>query len=445
MNVLLINPPRSQHNQILEYAPEDARPMIHKKLIGPPLGLLTIAGAVRDHEVHVLDLKGEYDLDEKAGPVDELVRDAVMRHNPDVVGVTFIASEYPVGMEILRAVKALAPHVVTVAGGLHVTLCLDDFRDPAVDVACVGHGTEQFRELVAALECGRELGSVKGLYVRHEGELWWTGDRICPDPAREGFVYPDRSLVERWRSTYRVKSAPGPTTYVFTSLGCPHRCSFCSIWPQMGGVFHQREVESLIWELQQVPEYPVVRFADANTVVNVDFISTLFDRIAEEGIEKEFVMDIRPDTAVKHSKLIEKMAKGGLMVVISGFESFRNEELDAYRKGSGAREISESIRIFHENGIMVRGNYVIPPDYDRDDFRALAQFAGSQKVALAGYTILTPMPGTQYHRDNTDKIIDHDPAKYNFFNSVMRTTLPLEEFCRNVGALWLIRKGRFVI
>ena len=62
MKILLINPPRSPENKILEYAPADARHFIHKKLIGPPLGLLTIAAAVKDFDVTVIDLKGEYDL-----------------------------------------------------------------------------------------------------------------------------------------------------------------------------------------------------------------------------------------------------------------------------------------------------------------------------------------------------------------------------------------------
>ena len=51
---MLINPPRSPENTILKFAPEKAKPFIHRKLIGPPLGLLTIAAAVKEHDVTVL-------------------------------------------------------------------------------------------------------------------------------------------------------------------------------------------------------------------------------------------------------------------------------------------------------------------------------------------------------------------------------------------------------
>jgi hypothetical protein len=74
MKILLINPPRSPHNKILEYAPPEAKPFIHKKLIGPPLGLLTVAAALDDHDVDLLEIKAEYDLNPAAPPLEELVR-----------------------------------------------------------------------------------------------------------------------------------------------------------------------------------------------------------------------------------------------------------------------------------------------------------------------------------------------------------------------------------
>ena len=152
---------------------------------------------------------------------------------------------------------------------------------------------------------------------------------VPPAPAwnasRENFIMPDRHQLKRWIDTYKVGGSPHPSTYVFTSLGCPYRCTFCSIWPQHNGRFQQREVESLITELKNIDDYPVVRFADANTIVDIDFINQLFDRINEEGIRKTFIMDIRTDTAAKNPKLIGKLAKAGLKVVICGFESYKEE------------------------------------------------------------------------------------------------------------------------
>jgi radical SAM superfamily enzyme YgiQ (UPF0313 family) len=297
-----------------------------------------------------------------------------------------------------------------------------------------------FPALVKNLEQDLPLDGVAGIVFRSGEELVTTPPAPC-DPAGADFVMPDRSHLKRWLSTYVVGRAPGPSTYVFTSLGCPYRCTFCSIWPQYDGQFLQRDVESIITELKTLDDYAAVRFADANTLADPAFAEQLFDRVIEEDIRKIFIMDIRFDTAARHPDLIAKLARGGLKVAIVGFESFRQEELEKYKKQAPAKLIEKAIKVFQDNGIMMRGNYVVPPTYTEEDFDALAAYAAAHQVALAGYTILTPMPGTRFYDEARDRIADHDLAKYNFFNCVMQTTLPLERFYERVGELWLIRKG----
>jgi len=445
MKILLINPPRSPENKILESASAEARHFIHKKLIGPPLGLLTIAEAVKDHDVTVFDMKGEYDLDSGAALLEAMVQDLLKIHQPDVVGITIITSELYFSKDIFRVVKKFNPEIRTIAGGLHTTLCPHDFNDPVLDIVCPGHSAFIFKEVIKALEEKRSLESVRGIFLNNEKGFHSTGrSAVHHDPASEHFLMPDRRHLERWRSTYAVGGNPEPATYLFSSLGCPYSCSFCSIWKEHNSCYFQRDVESLIEELKCI-DYKIIRFADANTIVNVKFINRLFDRIAEEGIQKTYIMDIRADTAVEHPELIEKLANNGLKVVITGFESFRDDELKQYNKRSEAKLIQQAIHIFHNNDILLRGNYVVPPDYDENDFKALSEYANSNKVTYAGYTILTPMPGTVYYEEMKDRIIDHDYSKYNFFNSVMKTKLPLERFYENMGNLWLIKKGTDVI
>ncbi len=446
MKILLINPPRSPYNSILDHAPEEAKRFIHKKLIGPPLGLITIAAAARDHDVRVLDMKGEYDLNPEAPGLDVMVTGHLEQMKPDIVGVTVIASEFPYAIEIFRAVKKYDPGIFTVAGGLHATVCPGDFTDTAIDSIIPGQCAGIFMELVRAVENRMPWDQVPRIFVNTEHGPDFTGSGNAPwDAAGNDFIYPDRSHLKRWISTYCAGGSPHPSTYIFTSLGCPYRCTFCSIWSQFGGRYYQRDVESIITELKMVDDYPVVRFADANTIVNEQFIDRLFDRIREEKISKFFIMDIRFDTAAKYPKLIEKLARGGLRVVICGFESYKEDELRRYRKEAPARLIEEAISIFHANGIMVRGNYVIPAEYTGEDFKAMADYAGSHRVVYAGYTILTPMPGSEFYESAKDRIIDYDLSKYNFFNSVFQTTIPAEKFYENVGRLWLIKEGMDVI
>lgn len=447
MKIALINPPRSPYNGILSHADGQAAKFIHRKLIGPPLGLLTLAAALKEnHDVDLLEMKGEYDLIPDSPPPEKMVRDFLDYARPQLVGVTFIASEFPAGMHIFRLVKEYDPNIITVAGGLHATLCPEHFSDPCVDIVSAGPGARALREIVESIETGTGIDHIGGILINNNGSLVRTRvPEPVLDPAGSDFVMPDRSLLSRWLSTYIVGKASGPSTYLYTSLGCPYSCSFCSIWPQFKGRYLQREVESVIAELKTLEDYEVVRFCDANTLVNLDFADRLFDRIREEEIQKTFVMDIRADTAAHNPRLIEKLAEGGLKVVITGFESRRRNELRGYNKQLDPALIDKAIDVFHANEIMLRGNYIVPPSYDDEDFKFLAEFAGSHRVAYAGYTILTPFPGTNLFARAIHDIIDHDLAKYNMFNAVTQTKLPLEKFYRRVSELWLLREGEDMI
>lgn len=446
MKVALINPPRSPYNAILSHASTEAKRFIHKKLIGPPLGLLTLAANLPNHDVRLLEMKGEYDLIPDSPPPDQMVLEFLEKFEPDIVGVTFIASEFSLGLDILQVAKKFNPQILTVAGGLHATLCPEDFNDPAIDLVCLGPSAQSFRRIVEHHHSNKTFETIPSLLYRNNTTFVPSPRPTKPyDPAIKDFVFPDRSLIDRWKSTYVVGKASGPSTYVYTSLGCPYSCSFCSIWPQYQAKFHQREVESVITELQGLDGYDVVRFSDANTIVNLDFVHSLFDRILEEGIKKTFIMDIRADTAADNPNLIEKLAKGGLKVVITGFESIRKDELKDYNKQLDEQKIQEAIEVFHQNNIMLRGNYIIPTTYDEEDFKEISDYASNHKVAYAGYTILTPFPGTPHYKKAKGDIIDFDLAKYNMFNAVTKTNLPKGEFYRKISDLWLIRKGTEII
>jgi radical SAM superfamily enzyme YgiQ (UPF0313 family) len=283
MKILLINTPRSPHNMILESAPDEARKFIHKKLIGPPLGLMTVAEAVKDYDVVFFETKGEYDLfPDSTPPLDQLVLKLLKQHNPDIVGTTTIASEFYYAIDIFKTVKLYNPDILTVAGGLHTSLSPCDFTDPSVDLVLPGQSAHTFREVVRAKEKKEDFDKIPGIIINKNGELHFTKQRATEfNSAKEDFLMPNRKLLERWRNSYIVGNAPEPSTYLFTSLGCPYKCTFCSIWCQYKGKYLQRDVESIITELKEM-DYNIVRFADANTIVNEPVIEHLFDRIEQE-------------------------------------------------------------------------------------------------------------------------------------------------------------------
>jgi len=185
--------------------------------------LLTIAAGIKDFDFDLFDMKGEYDLEKETPPHEELTHKLLQDSKPDIVGLTIITSEFDASLEIFKAVKRYDPSIVTVAGGLHTTLCPEDFSDPAIDVVCPGQSANQFRKVVEAQEKRLPFDNIPGIFINTpQGFHKTSAVHTSWDAAGKDFLMPDRSLLTRWRSTYKVGNNIEPSTYIFTSQGCPY-------------------------------------------------------------------------------------------------------------------------------------------------------------------------------------------------------------------------------
>ena len=112
-------------------------------------------------------------------------------------------------------------------------------------------------------------------------------------------------------------------------------------------------------ELSLIENYRIIRFIDGNTFGDLEWTDRLLTAIIEARLHKEFIMDIRVDTAALHPEIIAKAAEAGLKVAIVGIESDNEQELSNYRKNLSPNLISKAIETFHRYGIMIRGNYIV--------------------------------------------------------------------------------------
>ncbi len=435
MRILLINPPCSDKNLINKYS--DGADVGRYNPVGAPHALCSLAGNLKEHEVEIVDFKAEYRLGLNI-PVEEAVRRKISAFNPDVVGVTVLTSEYPSAMKIFETVKNQDPAILTVAGGVHVTLCPQDFERPAIDIAVMGHGKYIFKRIV---ECARKkegFSEIPNISVNRGGTFYYTKNQNlfqCPEKLLSD-VCADRSLVRKYIDAYRVGPHGDALGSVETSYGCPNKCTFCSIWPMNKGHYHERAVEHIVEELKMLQEYKVVRFIDANTMGSTEHINRVMDRIIRENFNYYFMMDIRSDTAAYREDLVKKAAEMGVVIAIVGLESVEEEELKHYNKEATLYENLKAIEMFHKYNINMRANFLIQPGYTEKNFRRIKEFVLSNDLKYSVFTIMTPFPGTPLYEEVKDKITITDLSYYNLLNSVLPTTLPEEEFYRQVADLY---------
>lgn len=141
MKVVLVNPPNNYHDTFE---------------LAPPLGLLTLAAAVRQDgvEVEILDLNLRATADHafvRSGFYDRALA-LIDACAPDVVGITSMVVNSHVALELARRVKAADAGVHVVLGGTHFSSIAEEalVRYPWVDFVVKGEGELPFRALAGA-------------------------------------------------------------------------------------------------------------------------------------------------------------------------------------------------------------------------------------------------------------------------------------------------------
>ncbi len=371
------------------------------------------AGLVPDHDVRIMDLRLDPDLDR-----------TLASFQPQVVGVTGYTVHVNPVKSLCERVKAWRPDVLTVVGGHHATVWPQDFASPCVDLEVRGEGIGPLREIVSRLEKGQSYEGITGVCHKIDGRLLITEAATITD--LDLVPMPARHLTSSYRSQY-FSEWMRPLASIRTSKGCPHRCNFCAQWKLSDGRYLRRRPESVVEELAGIEE-PCVFFADDESLYDTARMRRLAELIREAGITKRYFLYARSETIVRAPELLELWRAVGLERVFVGLEFFRECDLEYVRKGSTVADNERAIAVLKSLGIEIYASFIIRPEFTRDDFRAFQRYVRSLKLNFATFSVLTPLPGTDLYDEVKGQIIDHNYDHVDFVHTLLPTALPLKDF-----------------
>jgi anaerobic magnesium-protoporphyrin IX monomethyl ester cyclase len=406
MKVLLINPPYQTITSNLGVGHQT------------PLGLLMAGGPLVDagHEVRLLDAECR-----RLSPV-RIVRE-VRRWGPDVVMTGHAGSTpaHPVSMRMLRAIRANAPGVVTVYGGVyptyHAERTLAD--EPAVDLVVRGEGEATALELVKALEAGgsrvgRHLAGVAGLAYRDGGDVVLTAARppiADLDAWRVGW-----ELVDRW-DDYRCFGL-GRAAVVQFSRGCPHRCTYCGqhgFWVK----WRHRDPARLAGEVERLHRDHGVNFvtlADENPTTLKDQWRSFLEEMIARRLPVRFFATIRASDIVRDRDILDIYREAGILYVLMGIESTSDAVLRQIRKGSTTRGDYQACRLLEEHGIFSIVGHIVGFGEEtwsgfRTALRQLRLYGGDYLNAMYA----TPHAWTPFAEEARGRgVVQPDQAKWDY-------------------------------
>lgn len=425
MDILLVNPPNCGRSIPEERYGIDSLKQIFR---GEPLALEALAGNLDGHRVRIVDLKAE----------PQALTAALAELRPQLVGLTGVTCEAKTVLRLAAQCKESCGATVVV-GGIHASNDPEFFNRPEIDFVVLGLGKQSLRELVDALEGAGDPAAVPGVARTRPGmPLRWQ-PRVYGRTDLAEHRPPRYDLVEHYRPHYTLKSLGLEMGFVVSAFGCPFECNFCCIAGLTAGRYLTHQIESVVRDIQLLPDLPVVRLVDANTFGDPGHALQLCRAIREAGIRKSFLADVRADTVVRHPELLREWKEAGLRSVVIGFEEIDDNRLEGMNKAGSAALNREAIRILHEIGLTIVGDFILSPDYDEAQFDALARYLEENPIDLPIFTVLTPLPGTPLHRQMRERIVIDDLDYYTLTNAVLPTRLPERVFYEHYAGL--LRSG----
>ncbi len=392
-----------------------------------PLGLECVAGTLEPegHACAIYDLR----IDGLEAGMEKCRRFA-----PQVVGIqcNFTTERYRT-IQVAKEVKRQNPGVFVVVGGHDASRDPGWFRDPSIDAVAVGDGEEIMLPLVDALERDRDLKTVPGLRLNRPHGQEDTGHA----PSRrslDDIPLPARHLLADYAPHYFINFRK-PLALLETARGCPFKCNFCSVWKFHESTFREKSPQQVVKELASI-EAPNIFITDDIFWMNVRRGHELADAIKASGIRKFFTVQTRTDIICRHPELIEKWAECGDLAIFLGVEKVDDAGLASVNKKNTASNNERAISILKDLGVGFTCNFIVDPSWDYEDFTRLREWIALHGTYNSGFSVLTPLPGTDLWKDVEADVNVKDWELFDIVHTVLPTKLPMDEFYSEYSRLW---------
>ena len=382
--------------------------------IEPPLWSRLIAGYVVDRgfTAEIVDTEAE-----SLGPasVAEIIADkrpalvavVVFGHQPSASTQQMTAAG-----EVCRAIKLRdADQKIIMLGGHVSALPFRTMSEEAVDFACVGEGPVTVHLLLETLRAVSEV-SLSGV----PGLVWRSGDEILVNPAAPLIENLGRDLhgnawqmlpMHKYRAhnwqCFGDSGSRRPYASIYTSLGCPYRCTFCCINAPFGANrYRMRDPHKVAEEIEflyctyGVKTYKII---DEMFVLNDRHVVATCELLAAKQYARELNIwaYARVDT-IKPSRLA-LLRRAGIRWLALGIESGSEHVRDGTEKALSSTDIIKIVAQIKNADINVMGNFIFGlPDDDFTTMRLTLDLAKELNCEFANFYCAMAYPGSQLYQ-----------------------------------------------
>ncbi len=385
--------------------------------VSPPLGLMYITSFLREKEkgakIKIIDTRVEFSRDGE-------IKERIKEFKPDIVGISAITVEAPKMHSIAKEVKEVSRNIPVVVGGPHPTSYPDDvMTDRNIDYAVIREGEKTFFELVRSLGSGKKPSEIKGIYMRENGKMIFTGEPDFVENLDE-LPFPAWDIINpnHYFKKFRFTSVGQKIPYmaVITSRACPFRCIYCH--NMFGKKPRMRSPVNVVDEIEEITKKLGVKEVEVfDDIFNFyeERVVNIFEEVMRRKLKLRFSFPngLRSDRLSRNT--LEVMRKGGTYFISFAIETgsprlqkFIKKYVDL-DKAKKAIEDAVSLGIF-SNGFFMLGF----PTETEEEMKMTVDFALNSPLHTAMFFIVIPHKGTELF-SLSEKNHEKDPQAYDYF------------------------------
>jgi len=324
--------------------------------------------------------------------------------NPSASTMNMLGAE-----QILKEFATIVPGADTLIMGLHPSALPErTLRESGARFVCVGEGFTTLPALLDALKAGAEDFAIPGLlYNGADGRVRAnppapTFENLDELPAPAWDMLPmERYRAHNWHCFGHINERQ-PYAVIYTSLGCPYKCSFCCINTLYGrrGIRY-RSLEGVVAEIDMLVErwgVKNIKILDEMFALDEKRVEHLCEMLIERGHDLNIWAYARVNTVTE--PMLAKMRAAGIRWLAYGFESASERVLKAVSKGYSMDQVATVVDWTRKHGIHICANYIFGlPEDDYDSMNQTLAFMIDMNAEWANIYSTMAYPGSKLYDD----------------------------------------------